>query len=56
MLVLEGGISVPVVKSNEDIEMTDESFDDICKLEIKSILDSRKGWRLIESDFSSVAL
>ena len=23
MLVLEGGISVPVVKSNEDIEMTD---------------------------------
>ena len=56
MLVLEGGISVPVTKTFEDVDMTEETLESLCLQEIHKVLSSRRGWRLLESDFSSVAL
>jgi hypothetical protein len=56
-VVLEGLIPVQVVKKPEDdVDMTEQTLESLCLQEISKVLESRKGWRLLESDFSSVAL
>lgn len=56
-VVLEGAIQVKVSKDPEgDVEMTEENLESICLGEISKILEDRKGWQILESDFSSVAM
>ena len=56
-VVLEGLIPVQVVKKPEDdVDMTEQTLESLCLQEISKVLESRKGWRLLESEFSSVAL
>lgn len=54
LLILEGGISVNSGKEDED--MTEETMDQLCIEEISKVYKARSGWRLFESDFSSVAI
>ena len=55
MLVLDGGISIPVT-TGEDTYMAEETFEYLCLKEIHIVFESRKGKRLFDSDLSSVAL
>lgn len=56
-VILDGTIPVAVVKKEgEDTDMTEHTLEQICLGEISKVLQSRKGWRILESDFSSVAI
>lgn len=57
-LVLQGDVKINIGKKTgeEDEEMTSETLSSLCSTEIMLVMNKAKGWRLMESDFSSIAL
>jgi hypothetical protein len=56
VLILIVESAIPVGQKGPDQDMTEDSIESICLGEIKRVMESVKGWKLLETDFSSIAL
>jgi hypothetical protein len=54
-LILSGEIPVGS-NGGEDIDMTEHTLTSLCLDSMQSVLQLNKGWKLLEADFSSLAL
>jgi hypothetical protein len=54
-LILSGEIPVGF-NGGEDIEMTEHTLTSLCLDSMQSVLQLNKGWKLLEADFSSLAI